>query len=384
MANSKKFALKFAAKAAKSIKPSPDDWGGGNAPTFGAGNQLLIEGTITESPEIEDDMSSNGTINRGRGQVVHQPVSFELNSSLWTQGLKPILQACTGWHANKIVDFTAGAGRGRYGHLVGINPIGAESRDFSADDEAALTTNTLWPAGGACQRPYVHLGAAYGPSDTIARMGAVTDWTLSAASKGGCKVSVKGIAESATHVVTDTDWSVASGTQDEWYQLRDSLGAKIGPIGSLIDADILEMELAASIGRTDGSPDSSTGLNISEPVVNNIAEVTLKLKLNRHDTDDYLTWMKASTIIAVCVQFARNGRKFNVYIPAAQITSAVPSLDGTPSTDVEIRTVNYVIGTADHEEFTGIKDVGYGTFDRACPVWLEFRDSDNTHWMMNA
>ena len=335
--SSKDFDKKYAVKNAVGLTPSAGElYGGATYPTLGANDLIrLDEADIIDNPEQFDDVSSTGNMIKRGTEVSAVLPTFSLKSKFYSLGIEPILIAAMGYED---LDGPLNYSTTEYSHLFDIDPEGKDQRAYDTTEAADATANVaLSPAYNAGDRlnRYFTLGIEKGPYDEQLHNCAISEFTISAESKGPVMLEASGTGEIVvrnTSKTTVDSWTELSGAFDQWFALR-HCSATFGPLASEIAVSIFSYSIKTTYGMAEDlvtSGTSNSGLSRAEPVSTGEIECEVTFQINKHDTINYKTYEQAGTVCSLTLDHTRGTDRLILLFPHLVIQSATEEIsDGS-------------------------------------------------------
>jgi hypothetical protein len=357
------FGTKYAAKFQTQLNTvAADLYGGANTVTVGAGDQMLFDSLdITSTPGYYEDASTNGTQIATGKLISEKPVGIAGATKIYTYGMERMLVAAVGYCR---LDAPATDGVS-FCHLLALPPNGKDQRAYTSA-EASLA-GVGYDADDRINAYMTMVKSDGGPVDFIAKNVSIKSFSLKAESKGPLMLEFNGTAETEVRDATKAARAavtIASGTQDAFYMLRDFrtaggvTGVMIGPPASMEAVAALSFAVNVDFGQAENMVPTGTsndGLAQAEPVATGMTKVTIEVKRYLYDTDNPKTWEQAGTEIAFSAEAVKGLRGFGIAIRSMRIDAV--EIDRADGGSITITATAYV-PTATSAEFTAFR-----TFD---------------------
>lgn len=339
---SKEHLLQYAVTKAKGNSPATADlWGGGTAPTLGAGTVFRFdEFTPSSTPEFYEDQSQTGDMSKRASVVSAVLPSLSATSKIYPNCIGSLLFAAFGY-SDLGGPRTAGSLKQ---HIFELRMRGKDQEAYTSAESTLATGNAgLSPAYNAADRVNACLVGlmrteAY---DEKYINWAINDFTISGSSKEPLKIQISGPVERVTQDTNRTESANITDTCDGKVLYTRHCTAKFGqyvaPVGNadavLSTVDIFDFSIKTTMGMADSNittGTSNSGLSRSEPVASGDLSVEIDLTVNKHQDASYKQLEQAGTICSLLISATNGTEKLALCVPECQIISAVPEFsDGS-------------------------------------------------------
>lgn len=336
MASSKEYLLLRGIAKAKGNSPATADlWGGGTAPTVGAGSILRFdEYTPSSTPEFYEDGSNTGQMAARKAEVVAVLPSLSAKIKMYPNSIGNLLFACFGYED---LSGPKAAGSAKQ-HIFEIRSRGKDQEAYTSAEATLATANaSLSPAYNAADRVNACLIGLERTEVYDEKMinWAISEFTIHGSSKEPIMLELSGPVERTTQDTNRTESANLTDTSDGKVLFTRHCSAKFGPyvapVGNadavLPSVDLFDFSIKTAFEMADSNVTTGTsnsGLSRAEPVCTGGVKVEIELTINKHDSLTPKQLEQAGTICSLLITANNGSEKLSLCVPEMQVKSATP------------------------------------------------------------
>jgi hypothetical protein len=381
MSRTKDFEVVGAASFQKQMETvAADLYGGANDVTLGAGHKKrFMSLNINDGTNVSTDESTNGTQIQNNQELDSVMPTFDAEHALYESGVTDLLTHALGFEA---LDGPKTDGASDYVHMILLNSTGKDQREYTTAEQA-LVSSGFDPADRI--NLAMHIAQNMGPSVKHAKNCYTNAFEIASSQGGSLSLKFSGTAESISRDATKsgfTSWSYPANTFARRFRHYEA-SISIGPIaGSISEVDCMEFAAKASFGQAEQQPTgtSNGGLSRAEPVSTGSSEVTVDVRIYKHDSDTMKGYEADQSILSLKAEYVRGTKFVKLLIPEAQVVNVQEDHADGSSLLVSLRCR---IPTVAKDPFSTERTVNAveWALPFASPLYIMASDNINTNWM---